>query len=365
MSHTDSKSIQTHALDMVDFASKSYISKLKSTVLHSLKKDVYLYLFIASYLVLGYSYLSFVGHASKSHFLIYFSVLLPLFFLLITPFLLIYSAFAIQRRTSTKQRLAFKIFTNPGNITRYFAGFAFLTAYCLFIGMFTSVKTSLSSVYGFQHDIYQADLDRLLFFGVDAWQVLFKPIHNTWTQPVIEFNYNALWHLQTYLILYLIATTYQSREFRKRYLISFMLVWIVVGNIFAGIFISAGPAFYGFVTGDDLRFAHQLQMLSTYEASSAINFQDYLWTSYVSNSAGFGTGISAFPSVHVSVCVLNTFFAFEFSRRLGFIALTYAAVISVSSVYLAWHYFVDGLFGAMLVAIIYYATKYYPRIVRG
>ena len=365
MSQFDTKSIQSPAVGVVGFESDSYFSKLRESLVQTLRKDAFLYLLMACYFLCGFIYLSFVGQAQKSHFFIYYAVLLPLFLFLITPFIALYSVYVIQRRTPLRQRLAFKAITNPNNMTRYISGLVFLTAYCLFIGMFTSVKSSLGSVYGFQHDMYQADLDKLLFFGVDAWRVLFKPIHNAWSQPIIEFNYNALWHLQTYLVLYLIATAYQSREFRSRYLVSFMLVWVIVGNVAAGVFISAGPAFYGALTGDEMRFGEQLQMLSTYKDSPAITFQDYLWTSYVANSPGFGTGISAFPSVHVSLSILNVFFAFEFSKRLGYIALAYAMIIWISSVYLAWHYFIDGLFGAVLVAGIYYGNRSFLSRTKG
>jgi len=342
-------------------APQTYTAKLASRVFEGLKHDRGLYGFIALYFLAGYGFLAYHGQVSKSHFLIYYSVLFPLFIAFLTPFFALFTAYIIQRRTPSRQKLAFRSVTSSGNVSRYIIGLMFLTAYCLFIGMFTSVKTSLSVIYGFQHDVFQADMDKAIFMGVDAWKILFEPIHSLWTQPVIEFNYNALWHLHTYLVLFMVATAYQSRGLRTRYLLSFMLVWIIVGNIFAGMFISAGPAFYGFVTGDETRFGAQLQTLATYAGSSAVSFQDYLWTSYVNELPGFGTGISAFPSVHVSVCVLNTLFAFEVSRRLGLLSLAYTLIIQTSSVYLAWHYFVDGLFGALIVAAIYYGIRFVIR----
>jgi len=337
---------------------RTYTQKLASGVFEGLRHDRGLYGFIALYFVSGYGFLAYHDQVSKSHFLIYYSVLFPLFIGFLTPFFALLTAYCIQRRAPLRQKLALRSVTSSKNISRYLIGLMFLTAYCLFIGMFTSVKTSLSVIYGFQHDIFQADVDKAIFMDVDAWKILFEPIHSLWTQPIIEFNYNALWHLHTYLVLFMVATAHQTRGLRTRYLLSFMLVWVIVGNIFAGIFISAGPAFYGFVTGDEARFGEQLQMLATYAGSSAVSFQDYLWTSYVNALPGFGTGISAFPSVHVSVCALNTLFAFEVSRRLGYISLAYTLIIQVSSVYLAWHYFIDGLFGAAIVAAIYWATRF-------
>jgi membrane-associated phospholipid phosphatase len=59
----------------------------------------------------------------------------------------------------------------------------------------------------------------------------------------------------------------------------------------------------------------------------------------------------------VSVVAMNVFFAFEINRKIGFIALAYALFVGFSSVYLAWHYAIDGIFGAMIVAAIYYTTR--------
>lgn len=354
-------SATTEKLDFAPTTTKvvqRYLSETIAYALPAIRKDWPLYGFIAAYFAIGYTYLYNVGFLEKSHFLVYFKFLFPVFVFYFIPFFFILKMLTMRRRVPERITLANRLIRSPKAMARYLTGISFLTVYCFFIAMFTAVKSSFGIVYGFQHDVYQADLDQLLFFGVDPWHVLFTPIHTIFLQPLIEFNYNMIWHLQTYAILFFVATSHQLRHYRLRYLFSFMLVWVIVGNVFAGIFISAGPAFYGEVTGDHARFGEQLAVLGQFEFSSAVEFQKYLWTSYVNEIPGFGTGISAFPSVHVSLATLNVFFAFEVSKRLGWAAFAYAIVILVSSVYLAWHYLVDGLFGALVVAVIYISTKW-------
>ena len=64
-----------------------------------------------------------------------------------------------------------------------------------------------------------------------------------------------------------------------------------------------------------------------------------------SGGEGIVGGISAFPSMHVSLVTLNALFLFEFSRRGGLALFAYVALVVASSVYLAWHYAIDGCGG--------------------
>jgi membrane-associated phospholipid phosphatase len=136
-----------------------------------------------------------------------------------------------------------------------------------------------------------------------------------------------------------------------------MLVWIVIGNVFAVAFLSAGPGFYGLITGDTLRFSEQAMALSS--TYGAADLQAYLWDYHIKGEASLASGISAFPSVHVGLIAMNTFFAFEVSRRLGLIAAGYTLFIMASSVALGWHYPIDGYASVVIVAVIYYLVKAY------
>jgi hypothetical protein len=178
-------------------------------------------------------------------------------------------------------------------------------------------------------------------------------------RAVAEWNYDVLWSLTAFSALFFVVTSPRTRRIRLRYLLAFMATWVVVGNFFAGEFISAGPAFYGFVTGDTARFAPQLAFLSHGAAStsSAVVYQTYLWELYTSRQAGFASGISAFPSVHVATVTLNALFLAEYSRRLGAVAFTYVGFIIASSVYLGWHYAIDGYAAVAAVLVIHFALR--------
>lgn len=246
------------------------------------------------------------------------------------------------------------------------AGMALALAMVLFQASFTVIKNALPAYNGggFPLDGLHADIDRMLHGGIDPWRFFEPLIASGPVLQAMEFNYGLLWFLLNYGLLFLVLVSPSLAHLRRRYFYAFALTWILVGNVFAGLFLSAGPAFYGAVTGDGQRFADLVALLGTHmEGShSAATFQNYLWTMHVSGNSGLGSGISAFPSVHVALTVINMLFAFEIRRSLGVVMAVYAAIILASSVALGWHYAIDGYASIAICAVLYWALRKVPAL---
>ena len=137
----------------------------------------------------------------------------------------------------------------------------------------------------------------------------------------------------------------------------------LVGNVVASIAITAGPALYGLATGNHKRFAPLNDFLqSTPNTTEAT--QAYLWAMHEAGTGGLGSGISAFPSMHVAVTTVCALFLSELDKRLRIPAWSYVAIICVSSVYLGWHYAVDGYAAILLTVGIYWAVRAAPQLQR-
>ncbi len=80
------------------------------------------------------------------------------------------------------------------------------------------------------------------------------------------------------------------------------------------------------------------------------DIQSYLWTSYEARALLFGSGISAFPSVHLGIATLTALYLFERQRYLLLPGIAFVAVILFLSVYSGYHYAIDGYFS--IVAVI-------------
>ena len=98
--------------------------------------------------------------------------------------------------------------------------------------------------------------------------------------------------------------------------------------------------------------------------------QDILWAAYERGDlAGFGKGISAMPSLHVTIATLNALVIWRHSRRLGIAAAIYAALVALASVHLGWHYAVDTYVGAAAAIVIWHgvglALRKAPQMARA
>ncbi|HSO47067.1 MAG TPA: phosphatase PAP2 family protein [Rhizobiaceae bacterium] len=248
------------------------------------------------------------------------------------------------------------------------AGVLLALAMVFFQASFTVVKNALYVWNdGFPLDELHADIDRMLHGGIDPWRFFEPLMASNQILNVMEFNYSILWFQLNFGILFIMLVSPGLSHLRSRYFLAFALTWIVVGNIFAGLFLSAGPVFYGAVTGDSQRFAELVSLLAANKdgSYSAATYQNYLWTMHVSGTSGLGTGISAFPSVHVALTVINMLFAFEIRRSLGIAMTVYTAIILVTSVACGWHYAIDGYASIAICAVLYWALRRIPALNQG
>jgi hypothetical protein len=336
-----------------------WLGELVSEVRTRMMADRWLYLAIGSYCAMGFAMLVLSGHDDMMAYGLYFARWTSLF-LLFMPWMAIVIDYAwVILRFNRKQSLALRRALSPHRLAHMIAGMALLMGLMIFQGTFTSIKNVLPVLRGgFLYDRMLADVDARLFFGTDPWQLLYFFSSGHILFDIVDWNYEVLWFSICFIALFYVVTSPRAASIRVRYVSMFMLVWVICGNILAGALISAGPAFYGAVTGDKDRFADRLAGLGSGEwGSKAAFFQRYLWSLYESGATGFGSGISAFPSVHVALIALNAFFVAEVSRLLGVVAFAYVAFVMASSVYLGWHYAVDGYASVIVVGLMHHGLR--------
>jgi hypothetical protein len=229
------------------------------------------------------------------------------------------------------------------------AGLLLFASLLIFMGVFTSLKTMLPDINPFFADRYLADLDRLLH-GQDPWlyAVALLPARLT---PVLEVLYFGIWMLLLFAPMLAVLLMPGLRAVRSQYVWTALIIWPLLGNVIAGAAMSAGPVFYDRIVGD-ARFeglvAYVVQHSRVQEWTHA-----YLWKFYVSGEAGAGVAISAFPSMHLANATLIVLLASHVHRWLMGVAVAYCALILFGSVYLGWHYAVDGYFSIAATVLIW------------
>jgi len=68
------------------------------------------------------------------------------------------------------------------------------------------------------------------------------------------------------------------------------------------------------------------------------------------------SSISAFPSMHVASSTLLALYAFTVSRPLGWAFTAYKILVMAASVYLGWHYAIDGYVSTIGATVIWYTV---------
>ena len=228
----------------------------------------------------------------------------------------------------------------------------------LFGATFTNLKVLIPAIAPFSWDPALSEWDRLLHGGYHPWQLL-QPLLG---YPYVTSFFNAVYHFWFFLaygvICWQIASTDRPR-LRMQYLLTFVLVWAVIGTIAAMLLSSAGPVYFGRVTGLPDPYAPLMTYLhhaSTVAPVPALGVQNMLWNLYQSQGMAVGGGISAMPSLHVAIAFSYVLLGAAIDRRLALAGGVFTALILIGSVHLGWHYAIDGYFSILMTWLIWRAV---------
>jgi hypothetical protein len=228
-----------------------------------------------------------------------------------------------------------------------------IVVFCLGVTAFSTFKHHLPSFVPFFADPPLADLDEALHFG-QPWR---------WTHAVaprgagaiLALLYGPVWFAQFFGFV-LLAAFLTRDALRASYLIALAGTLILLGTFGRIAGASAGPIFYDRMQ-ETARFADLAASLAaTRPGAAMLAASDYLYASYSSDSAVFGSGISAMPSIHVALAMLNALFLSALRPRLAPLGGIFLASILYGSVYFGWHYALDGYASMLGVALIWWGT---------
>jgi hypothetical protein len=235
---------------------------------------------------------------------------------------------------------------------RVLMGLPMLLLLPLFFSAFTSVKGAIGVINPYSWDRAFMELDLTLDGGTAPGMLLQSPILTFG----LSFFYN-LWFVIGIAVLVIMLFSINRLMLRSQYLVCFVLAWMILGTIGAIVFASMGPCFFDLAyPGEDNPFEPLIAYLKgvnqTYPVW-ALTTQDMLREYYLTDRLGFGAGISAFPSLHVGVAVLNAILGWHLSRTAGWLLTIFAVLIMIGSVHLGWHYAVDGYASVLTIPLIW------------
>lgn len=229
---------------------------------------------------------------------------------------------------------------------RLAAALPLILAMTVFINAFTVIKANIPFLQPFAYDAVFADLDRIVHFGTDPWRLL----HPVFAWPVvtyaINFGYN-LWLFVMWAVWCVAGFGRPAKPGHMRFLVAFMLTWLIGGSIAAVFLSSAGPAFFdrlGLSLNPYAELMVYLQNVNQSYPIYALTVQDALWAAY-NGEQNTVVGISAMPSMHNASALLFALWSRKSAPLLFWPLTLFAALIFIGSVHLAWHYAIDAYLG--------------------
>lgn len=231
-----------------------------------------------------------------------------------------------------------------------------LVAMPIFMGGYTAIKNLIGLTIPFTWDPTLTALDAAVHFGTDPWRLI--GIENFTLTRFIDFSYTAWVPLLAFVHAF-IALRAPDEPDRFRFFLVYVLSFALLGNVCAALFMSAGPFFPWSAGAVDTAFQPLMAYLWHDSADAilqATKYQDYLLQIRESGVAEFGSGISAFPSLHIAIAALYALFAWRRRRPWPLLAILFLVVMQVGSVHLAWHYAIDGYVSMIAVGCLWYVS---------
>lgn len=297
--------------------------------------------FVVSLLVA--EYFGMPGHVSPAHYALVVPYVTAAYLI---GFVLLYLIFVMTviRPTRLLAHIAKDARARWLDAERITGGVLIVVVLQMFFSVFTSMKSMIPVINPFAWDATLAAWDRAMHGGIDPWLLMQPMIGFPLATTGINFLYQC-WLFIVYGFLVWQAFSLADHRLRMQFFLSLILVWTLLGNLAATLLSSAGPVYFGRITGLDDPFVPLMDYLKAANEVSpvwALEVQDRLWTAFAEDKDALGKGISAMPSIHVAMAVIFALVAWRAHRLAGLVFIFYAAVVMVGSVHLGWHYALDG-----------------------
>lgn len=237
---------------------------------------------------------------------------------------------------------------------------------CLAIALFAILnatfwryKNIIPDIVPFSWDPALYRLDRALHGG-DPWALLQPVLGHPRVTSLLGMVYGPGWVLVWMATLTWIAWS-ANESMRRRYMLAYVAMWVLLGNVLATLLSSAGPAFYHEVAAGAVDPFAGMRAYLAGALPFVVAAQDAMWQANgLSPHPVLVPPISAAPSLHIALAALNALAIGRVDRRLGAAAWAFAGLVFLATIHLGLHYAVDAYIAVAGVIAIWWAAARIP-----
>ena len=253
----------------------------------------------------------------------------------------------VEKPSSPARHMLHWLHADVFSTIRLLNGFFGMTAILLLMTGFTHAKNTVISFPGYNWDKQWEALDRVLHLGALPQDLLSPLLGGAWLTRGIDLVYVSWYPVLFAALLIGAFQPIRSLE-RHRYLLAVIFIIGIGGCVLAVSLASAGPVYFGNMTGEPDPYAQHMALLRDIDRRfplRALEIQQSIWDERARGGTSF---ISAMPSMHVAIAALVALALWRLGGAARIVSLSYAALIVIGSIHLGWHYAVDAYAGILI-----------------
>lgn len=223
--------------------------------------------------------------------------------------------------------------------------------------MHEAFKRQLGRAVPFRWDEALSHASIWLHGGVPAWRWLDPLFHRPAITASLDLAY-AIW-IPLVVTLGCLVAWLPRRALWRRALGCWGLLWLLCGTVLAQVFSSAGPVYYHHLVAGRDPYAPLLAHLATVNMVmplEAVVLHQSIWDNLHRTHELWWLHISAFPSMHVALIAFFAVVLFRWWRPAGVMLWSFVPIVLAGSVYLAWHYALDGYVAIVGVLVCWWLS---------
>lgn len=337
--------------------------KLVENIRFTLYSDWAFYVCVLLYLIGTWSVAQYYQLDDRFSILVYLKLAL---FQFIPYGILFYAIYIVLVMVKTRPKALFSYLAIDlkSKLMRpsFLRGLLGLFVLAVFLSAMTSFKSVIPEINPFTWDPVLANFDKGLHGGHVPWELLQSILGWPIVTHVIDIVY-GLWFIVMMAFVVWFLFSANNDDLRKRFMISYVLCWTINGSVFALVFSSVGPVFYSQAYPELVNpftaLMSYLTEVSREYPSLVLLEKDMLWRLYQQSELSPASGISAMPSMHVSVAMLICLISLQSKHVIAKIfGGTFLVLIGLGSVHLGWHYAIDGYLAIIVTLVVWKMTVY-------